>query len=125
MPDQFPSADLDALRHARLAEVLTGPPDAPRRTTIWVVVDDRERVLVRSVRGPRGRWYRDLQADPAGVLDVAGTRITFVAQRADDEERIAACSAALRAKYRAGGSLDSMLIDDTLPTTLELLPRPA
>jgi hypothetical protein len=125
MPDRFPSADLDALRQERLAEVMTGPSDAPRRTTIWVVVDDHDRVLVRSVRGPRGRWYRDLLADPAGVLDVADTRIPFVAQRADDEERIVACSAALRAKYRPGESLDSMLMDDTLPTTLELLPRPA
>jgi hypothetical protein len=125
MPDRFPSADLDALRQARLAEVLTGPSDAPRRTTIWVVVDDHDRVLVRSVRGPRGRWYRDLLADPAGVLNVAGTRIPFVAQGADDEERIAACSMALRAKYRPGESLDSMLKDDTLSTTLELLPRPA
>jgi len=125
MPERFPSADLDALRQSRLAEVLTGPSDAPRRTTIWVVVDDRDRVLVRSVRGPRGRWYRDLLADPAGVLNVAGTRIPFVAQGADDEERIAACSMALRAKYRPGESLDSMLKDDTLSTTLELLPRPA
>jgi hypothetical protein len=27
--------------------------------TIWIVVSDSD-VLVRSVRGPKGRWYRDL-----------------------------------------------------------------
>jgi len=119
MPDRFSSADLDAIRQARLADIVTGP-DGARRTTIWVVVDPQDRVLVRSVRGRRGRWHRDLLTNPAGALEIDGRQIPFVAQRADDAERITACSNALRAKYRRGGSLDSMLLEHTLPTTLEL-----
>ena len=43
-------------------------PDAPEhRTIIWIVVSDGD-VFVRSVRGPRGRWFRDLQADPSATL---------------------------------------------------------
>src|SRR5947207_1979648 len=48
-------------------------PDAPsHRVTIWVVVDG-DAAYVRSVRGARGRWYREATAYPEAVLH-AGVR---------------------------------------------------
>ncbi len=47
----------------------------------------------------------------------------FVAELANDSERIEACSQGLREKYAsARGSLAEMLLDEVLPTTLELKP---
>ena len=61
--------------------------------------------------------------DPSGVLRVAGHRVSFIAELADDPERIEACSDGLRDKYASSrGSLAQMLVDEVLPTTLELKP---
>ena len=38
---------------------------------IWVVVADDE-VFVRSVRGSKGRWYRDLATGGSATLEFAG-----------------------------------------------------
>ena len=38
---------------------------------IWVVVADDE-VFVRSVRGNKGRWYRDLATGGSATLEFAG-----------------------------------------------------
>ena len=46
----------------------------PHRTIIWAVVVDRE-VFVRSVRGQKGRPYRELSANPSGALLVGDRRI--------------------------------------------------
>ena len=93
------------------------------KTVIWIVVDHAGRVLVRSVRGTRGRWYRELVAHPYGAINVAGRRIAVRAAPATDPDRIEACSEGLRRKYRtARASLAAMLVDDILETTLELHP---
>ena len=93
-----------------------------RSTVIWVVVDVDGRALVRSVRGQRGRWYRDLLANPDGALRVGRRRIPVHADPAD-EGAIAACTDALRAKYASSrGSLASMIRDEVLRTTLVLAP---
>ena len=87
------------------------------------MVDQAGRVLVRSWHGERGRWYRELRANPSGALRVASHRVPFSAELADDPERIEACSQGLGEKYTtARGSLAEMLLDDVLPTTLELKP---
>jgi hypothetical protein len=98
--------------------------DGPvHRTVIWIVVDDDGRVLVRSVRGTRGRWYRELVAYPHGAIHVAGRRVPVRAERAADAGRIEACSEGLGRKYpTARASLAAMLVDDVLETTLELTP---
>lgn len=121
----FPAVVLDALRTARTVEVETsaGVGGPIHRAVIWIVVDDAERVLVRSVRGARGRWYRELVAHPSGAVGVAGTRIPVIAEPAGDAARVGSCSAALMRKYRTSqGSLGSMLLDDVLEATLELRP---
>ena len=93
----------------------------PRRTIIWIV--EREgMVYVRSVRGARGRWYRDALADPEVAVHVDGRRVAARALPATDAESVEACSQALREKYRGDFSLGSMLEPETLPTTMKLVP---
>ena len=122
MPDRFSPADLELLRTAREVRVVTGKQR--HRTIIWVVVDDQGRVLVRSVRGARGRWYREAVAEPSVALEVGARLIPVRVELAGDADRIEAASQALRTKYaRSRGSLAAMLVDEILPTTLELLPR--
>ena len=121
----FTDVDLDVLRAARTVAIETSAaPDTERhRAVIWIVVDDDDRVLVRSVRGRRGRWYRELVANPAGAVEAGGARLPIVAEVATDDERVRSCSDALSAKYRsAGGSLAAMLLPEVLDATLELRP---
>jgi hypothetical protein len=93
------------------------------RTIIWVVVDERDRVLIRSVRGGVGRWYREARRQPDVALEVDGMDRAVTAVPAGDPERIDACSRALRNKYELSQSLRSMLRAGVLDTTLELRPR--
>ena len=96
--------------------------DAPaHRTTIWVVTVDGS-VFVRSVRGGRGRWYREVSANPAAALHVGDDRIPVRAVPVTDDATIAAVSEAYREKYgrTSPGSTRAMLQPETLPTTLRL-----
>jgi hypothetical protein len=114
-----------ALRGARTVRVQTaaGPGGPVHEAIIWVVVDDAGRVLVRSWRGERGRWYRELRANPSGVLRVGSRSVSIRAEHASDPERVEACSRGLREKYAsARGSLAEMLVDEVLATTMELRP---
>ena len=74
----------------------TGAPS--HRVIIWVVTADDE-VYVRSVNGPRGRWYRELMATNEAVLHVMGERIAVHAESAATAEAIERCSRALERKY--------------------------
>lgn len=104
-------------------EVLIETRDRGRtyRTIIWVVVDNGD-VFVRSVRGDSGKWYQRVLDDPEVALLVDGARIPAVAVAANDDESIERTSRALADKYPAGGSLDAMLAEDVLGTTLRLEP---
>jgi len=114
-----------ALRSARTVRIETSASAGRpvHEAIIWVVVDDAGRVLVRSWRGERGRWYRELRANPTGTLRVGTRRVPIQAELAVDPERVESCSRGLRQKYAsARGSLAEMLVDDVLATTLELRP---
>ena len=113
------------LRAARTVRIETsaGAGRPVHEAIIWVVVDDAGRVLVRSWRGERGRWFRELRANPVGTLRVGSQRLPIRAELAADPERVEACSDGLRLKYAtARGSLAQMLVDEVLPRTLELHP---
>jgi hypothetical protein len=98
-------------------------PDAPvHRTTVWPAVEDGE-VYVRSLRGENGRWYREISANPDAAVIVDGESIPVRAEHAPDDESVERASAGLRRKYADSPSLDSMLTDDNLRTTLRLVPR--
>jgi hypothetical protein len=105
-------------------ETSRGPGAPVRRTTIWIVVDGDE-AYVRSVRGPAGRWYRELVAHPEGAVHVDGTRVPVRVEPATDPATVARVSEALNHKYlsRWPGPTAAMLREDTLPTTLRLKPN--
>jgi hypothetical protein len=94
------------------------------RTTIWIVVDGSD-AYVRSVRGPAGRWYRELTANPHGAVHAGGQRVPAHAVPATDPDTVARVSAAISKKYasRWQGPTAAMLREDTLPTTLRLEPE--
>ena len=125
MTERFP-ADIQALlAQAEEIEIVTSEHDQdPRHVTIiWPVVDDQGHVLVRSVRGTRGRWFREAVANPSVAIRVDGREIPATALVATDEERVASASRGYRSKYPPGPSVDAMLRDRVLGTTLELVPR--
>jgi hypothetical protein len=98
-------------------------PDAPvHRTIIWAVVADGD-VYVRSLRGERGRWFRELMANPDAVVHVEGEAIPVHAVRADDPESVERATEGFRSKYGKSRSLDSMIRDEIAPTTVRLDPR--
>ena len=89
---------------------------------IWIVVVDGV-PYVRSVRGPEGRWYRELLARGDGALVADAKRVPVRATLDRSPKTIEAVSGALRKKYpRSGQSLASMLRDDVLDTTVRLEP---
>src|SRR5260370_37934990 len=104
-------------------ETSRGEGAAVHRVTIWIVVDG-DTVYVRSVRGPAGRWYRELSANPNGAIQVGGRRIPIEAEPATDAESVSRVSDALRRKYeqRWPGPLASMLREEVLPTTMRVKP---
>jgi hypothetical protein len=123
MTERLPGDVVGLLRETREVDIETRPaPDVPpHRTTIWVVVDDLGRAFIRSYRGPASRGYREAAAAPTVALLVDGQRIELALEAADDPDRVAACSAALEAKYAGASGLAGMLSEENLPTTLELL----
>jgi hypothetical protein len=120
----FAAGDAELMRGARTVRIETSArPGRPvHLTIIWIVVDEDGRTFVRSVRGRQGRWYRELVANPDGAVHVGDRRIPVRAIHAD-EAGVIACSRLLRAKHRSSrASLMSMLRDEILDTTLELVP---
>ena len=124
-PMGFASDILGRLRTTEEVRIETGAASsAPaHRTTIWVVVDERDRVLIRTYRGPTSRWYREVLAQPDCVLWLGGESVPVRAEAADDPERIAAASRGYEAKYAGDGAVRGMVADAVLPTTLEVRPR--
>jgi hypothetical protein len=125
MNDSFDTETLGLLDETEEVRIETRRgEDAPEhRTIIWVVVTGGE-VFVRSVRGPKGRWYREISSHPEGALHVEDTRIPVRAASATDESTVEAVSDALRSKYEqsAPGPTAAMLRPEVLPTTLKLSP---
>jgi hypothetical protein len=120
----FDASDLTLLREEDEIEIETaaGEEGPAHRAIIWVVVDDRDRVLIRSYRGPGARWYREITARPEGRVHVRGRALLVRAIPAGDGDRVAACSEGLRSKY-AGDPATPRMLRQHLETTLELVPR--
>jgi hypothetical protein len=125
MTSSFDHDLLERLRTIEEVEIETSAPGGgpPHRAIIWVVVDEHDRVLIRSFRGPTGRWYREAIANPEVVLHFDDVALAATALPARDPARIAACSHGFLAKYSGQRSTMAMLTPENLPTTLELLPR--
>src|SRR5687768_11966825 len=114
----FSSDDLELLANEEEVRIETRAADGTaRRTIIWIVVDGGD-VFVRSVRGPRGRWYREALVDPDVTIHADGRRILARAIHAPDADSIARTTAALQRKYAADPALRTMVVPNTLDTTL-------
>jgi hypothetical protein len=98
-------------------------PDAPsHRVTIWVVVDG-DAAYVRSVRGARGRWYREATAYPEAVLHAGARKLTVHLEPISDGATIARVSEAFLRKYvQWPNDARAMVREEVLPTTLHLQP---
>jgi hypothetical protein len=125
MNDSFGEETLRLLDETKEVRIETRRDDDAQehRTIIWVVVTGGE-VFVRSVRGDKGRWYREISANPEGALHVEDDRIPVKAAPATEEATVNAVSAAFRSKYQQSSpsSTEAMVRPETLPTTLKLSP---
>ena len=120
----FGESDLAALAAAKEIKVETrSSSGTEHRTIIWVAEHDGA-IYIRSVNGPDARWYREAtESGPGSVaIHVDGRRVPVQLVPATDPASIEACSEGLRAKYRRSYSLQSMLVDDVLETTLRVEP---
>ena len=90
---------------------------------IWVVVVAADEVLVRSWRGAKGRWYRDLAAGGPATLEFAGRRLAVQAIPASNTKAVARASREFLRKYQRSTHAQEMVRSETLPTTLRLEPR--
>lgn len=117
----FDKETLEILDSTKEVHIETHEGDRALRTIIWVMVDDGE-VFIRSVRGEGGKWYQRALADPNVALLVGDDRVPAVAVPTPDPESVKRASQALRDKYRPGESLEAMLRDEVLGTTMRLDP---
>jgi hypothetical protein len=85
-----------------------------------VVVDGQ--VFVRSFTGPKGKWYRNVQANPEADVEVDGKTIHVRAIPVNDQKRIEAVSQAYLEKYRGSPYAKDMVRPEVVPTTLLLEP---
>jgi hypothetical protein len=116
--------DADTLRELRdIREVAIRTERHPDTAVIiWAAVANDE-VFVRSVRGSKGRWYRDLAAGGSATLEFAGGRLEVRASPANDADSIARASREYLRKYQPSPYAQAMVRAEVLPTTLKLEPR--
>ena len=117
----FEDETLRALRDAHEIAIRTEKHPASA-IVIWIAVADEE-VFVRSARGAKGRWYRDLLTDPRTTLEVVGRRLAVQAIATSDPQSIDRASRAYLRKYEPSPYAQSIVKADVLPTTLRLEPR--
>jgi hypothetical protein len=119
----FPPAVLKSFDETKVVDIETRSATGTKHLIpIWVVVVDGV-PYVRSVRGPAGRWYRELVARGDGAVVSGGKRVPVRATKDSSPKAIEAVSEALRKKYeRSGQSLQSMLRANVLDTTVRLDP---
>src|SRR5713101_2625580 len=118
---KFDAQALDELRDVQ--EVAIRTEKHPKSAVvIWVVVADDD-VFVRSWRGAKGRWYRDLAAGGPATLEFAGRRLAVQALPASDQAAVARASREFLRKYQRSTHAQEMVRSETLPTTLRLEPR--
>jgi hypothetical protein len=117
----FDAATLRELSSAREVAIRT-EKHTKSAVVIWVVVADDE-VFVRSWRGTKGRWYRDLAAGGPATLEFAGRRRPVQAIPASDSTAVARASHEFLRKYQPSPHAQEMVQSEVLPTTLRLEPR--
>ena len=118
---RFDAETLRQLRAVKEVSIRTEKhPDSA--VVIWVVVAEDE-LFVRSWRGTRGRWYRDLATGGLASLDFSGHRLPVQAIPANDAAAVARVSEEFLRKYQSSSHAQEMVRAEILPTTLRLEPR--
>ncbi|MBI2323905.1 MAG: DUF2255 family protein [Chloroflexi bacterium] len=119
----FPAIVLEAFRVRHEVEVETASAGGEvHRVVIWIVVVG-DVPYVRSVRGAKGRWYRELLRQGDGAIHVGPRRIPVRAKRVTDAAENARVSEAIQQKYvRPVASVNAMIRDEVLATTARLEP---
>ena len=121
----FRPEDLHDFDIAREVRIETHREDGNiRSTVIWIMVD-RDEVFVRSVRGERGRWYREALANPDVTIDDEGRRLEARGVPVHDTESIRRINEALKRKYEGDDGYAEMLEPDVLEANMRLEPRVA
>lgn len=121
-PTVFPDLLIARFDGAKEVDIETRSPEGNVHTvTIWIVVHDGA-PYVRSVRGKKGRWYRELVARKEGAIHVGSRKVAVRPWAVSSTEVIDQVSAVLWRKYEKNSSLFSMLRLATLDTTLRLDP---
>jgi hypothetical protein len=118
------SFDRDALRKLHdCKEVAIRTTKHPGSAVIiWVVVSGTE-VFVRSVRGAKGRWYRDLATGGPATLEFNGEQSAVQAVPATDADSTERASQEFLSKYRSSPYAASIVRPEILETTLRLDPQ--
>src|SRR5918911_354164 len=97
---KFSAADLRLLAGADEVEIETSRASGRRlRTTIWIMVDG-ERVSIRSVRGPAGRWYQAVTSGGDTRLHAGPRAWTIRTTPVTDPAEVARVSEAVGRKYK-------------------------
>ena len=124
MPESsWDEGTLARLREEKEVRIVTASATGDdHRAIIWVVVDDADRVLVRSWKGSGARWFREAVRSGMAELVVGTERVAVRVEDATDADRVASCSAWLERKYAGDPSTPGMVRDEILDTTLELRP---
>jgi hypothetical protein len=118
---KFDADTLHALHDVREIAIRTEKhPRTP--VTIWVTVADDE-VFVRSWRGAKGRWYRDLATGGPATLEFGGRRLAVQAIPAREPTAVERASREYLRKYQPSSHAQEMVRSEVLPTTLRLEPR--
>jgi hypothetical protein len=99
----FDADVLDALRSRKEVGIRTSQ-NQRRPVTIWIVVVD-DTVFVRSVRGPRGKWYLAARADGEATLVIDQRELPVRVTSATGPADTAAVSEAILSKYSGSRAL--------------------
>ncbi|HYT26297.1 MAG TPA: nitroreductase/quinone reductase family protein [Actinomycetota bacterium] len=115
----------DALQHlADVQEISIGfrrPDGSTGSTPVWVVqVGDN--IFVRSIRGPRGGWYRRLRANPNGEVRDAAHVHPVHAEPIADADTLAEVTCAYATKYAGSPYVQPLLEEPAIGATLRLGP---
>jgi len=120
----MPTFDAETLRALRdLKEIGIRTAQHPgHAVVIWIVVAGDE-VFVRSFRGAKGRWYRDIAAGGPAMLEFGDRRLAVQAVPANEPAAIERASREYLSKYKSSSYAQAMVQPELLPTTLRLEPR--
>jgi hypothetical protein len=120
----MPDGDLRQL--AEVEEISIGcrwPDGSTGSTPVWVV-QAGDAILLRSIRGRRGGWYRRRRANPDGEVGDGAHTYPVRARPVEDAATVEAVTGAYAAKYGDSPHVQPLMTEEAADATLQLEPRP-